>query len=174
MTENILIIIFGILIFLSLVAVAFVNRILTRKERIDFLFESVMKYVEERIVIFERMSSFVEETVEEEMNYVNKLNDSKDVLHEIIDTKTYNLKEIIKSEKLLKKFPELLNTYPNLSKNEIFNMLSNEVDTNINRIEYAIASYNEKAKEYNEFKKSKLNAFICKLFKLNDYEYYEK
>lgn len=160
--------------FLILVAIAFVNRVLTRKEKIDFLFDNVMKYVDERIVIFERMASFVEETVEEEMNFVNKLNDSKDILNEMFDTKNYNTKEIIKSEKLLKKFPELLKTYPNLSKNEIFNILSNEVDTNINRIEYATATYNEKVKEYNEFKKSKLNAFICKIFKLNDYEYYEK
>ena len=43
-------------------------------------------------------------------------------------------------------------------------MLSNESEINVERIEYAVDSYNERVKEYNEFKKTKLNSFIAKVF----------
>lgn len=171
----VVIVIFGIVTLLLLVSLLFVNRLFSRKERIDLLFENVMKYVDERILLFERMANFVEENVEEEMNYVNNLNNSNDILNEMFESKKYNLKEIQKSEKLFDKFAELIKTYPYLGKNEIYKMLVQENKTNVERILYAVESYNEKVKEYNEFKKkTKINNFISKIFRLSDYEYYSK
>lgn len=168
------VIIFGIVTLVLLGSLLFVNRLFSRKERIDLLFENVMKYVDDRILLFERMANFVEETVEEEIKYVNKLNDSNDILSEMFNSKKYDLKEIQKSEKLFDKFAELIDTYPYLGKNEIYNMLVQEGKTNVERILYAVDSYNKKVIEYNEFKKTKVNSFIAKIFRLKDYEYYSK
>lgn len=170
----VLVFIFGIFTLLLLGSLLFVNRLFSRKERIDLLFENVMRYVDDRILLFERMANFVEENVEEEIKYVNKLNDSNDVLSEMFNSKKYDLKEIQKSEKLFDKFAELIEIYPYLGKNEIYKMLVQESKTNVERILYAVDSYNKKVIEYNEFKKTKVNSFISKIFRLKDYEYYSK
>lgn len=170
----ILVVIFGILTLLLLISLLFINRLFSRKERIDLLFDNVMKYVDERILLFERMTNFVEENVEEELKYVDDLNKYNNILSEMLTEKKYNLKEIQKSEKLLDKFRTLIDTYSFLGKNEIYKILSYESGINVERIEYAVSSYNERVKEYNEFKKTKLNSFIAKIFRLSDYEYYDK
>ena len=56
----------------------------------------------------------------------------------------------------------------------LYKMLVDKNEINIERIEYSMDSYNEKAKEYNEFKKTKINDFISKILRLSDYEYYDK
>ena len=170
----VLVFIFGILTSVLLVGVFFVNRLFSKKERIDFLFDNVMKYVEERIVLFERMVNFVEENAEKEVKLIKDLYDFNNNLSEMLKNKDYDLKEVKKSERMFDKFASLGKTYNDFNKNEIYKMLVDESKINVDRILYAVESYNEKVLDYNEFKKTRVNSFIAKIFRLKDYEYYDK
>lgn len=170
----VIIVLFSLLTLVLLIAVLFVNRILNRKQKVEEQLESVMKYLDERVVLFERMTIFVEENVENEVSFANQLNDYITILSDMYQERKYDVKEMNKANKLMKKFAELIKTYPNLSKNEIYKMLVDKNEINIDRIEYSMANYNKKAKEYNEFKKSKINNFISKVLRLSDYECYNK
>lgn len=171
----ILIIIFGVLTSGLIISLSFINRILNRKNKIDLLFSNIIKYVEERISLMERAKTFIEENIEEEINLANKINDSATILEEELKKNEYSEKELEKSKKLFEKYSSLINNYSKLEKNEIYKILTNENETNIERIKYAIEIYNEKVKEYNSFKNStKINKFISKVLNLRDYQNHEK
>lgn len=171
---NVLIIVFGILTLLMLIIVFFINRILISKNRADIKYESVFKYINERVSLFEKMSLFLEENINAEKKLSKSLKNAKNNLFDISKTNVYNLKEIKKTNNLFLKFKELIKIYPNLNKNKIYNILIKEIDTNVDRMEYAIYSYDMVAKEYNSFKNTGINRYISKMFRLVDYDYYNK
>ena len=171
---NIIVIIFSILTFLMLFVVFLVNRVLNVKNRVDATYSSVVKYVDERCLLLFRMSSFVEENIEGEEKFALTLKKARDDLGDVLKTNVHDLKELKRTKKLLIKFGELINIYPKVGKNEIYNLLVSESDTNIDRIEYAIDTYEREAHEYNEFKNTKVNKVISKVLRLKDYDYYNK
>ena len=173
-SQDIIIILFGILTFFLLVALFFVNRVLLIKQKADIQYENVKKYIDERIMLFERMYNFVEENIEEEQKLAAELKEANERLSDVLKTNVYDLKELKRTKKLFAKFVKLGSIYPHLNKNQIYKLISDETEINVERIEYSIDSYDKIAKEYNEFKKTKLNSFISKMLKLSDYDYYNK
>lgn len=171
---TILIIIFGILIFMLLALVFFVNRLLLKKEKVDHQFKSVIKYLDDRVNLLDRMNSFVEGNTENEDKYMKDISNASISLSRIENSKEENLKEIKKSSKLFQKFIKLKEIYPNIDSNKIYQLIVDEIILNEERIEYAIESYDKEAKKYNELKNTKFNSKISKIFKIKDYEYYHK
>lgn len=173
-TYYVIIIIFGILTSILIISLSFVNRILNKKNKIDLLFKNVINYIDERVALIERITNFVEESIEEEVNFVTKLNNTNEELTKLVEKNTFGEKEVNKSEKILEKFAELREIYSYLDKNELYKILVNENQTNIERIEYALSTYNDKVVEYNKFRQTKINSFISKILRLSDYDVYKK
>lgn len=172
--STVLIIIFGLIIFSGLIILFFVNNLLLKREKVEFQFKSVIKYLSDRVDLLDRISSFVEENTKNEEKYITNLNSTSTNLTKIDKINKDNLKEIKTSLKLLQKFTKLTDIYPNLNKNEIYKVLVDKINLNEDRINYSIESYNKEVKIYNELKQTKINSFISKIFKISDYEYYTK
>lgn len=171
---TILVFIFGILILLALVILFFLNNLLLKKEKVNFSFDSVVKYLKERVILLDNISAFTLDAMENEKKYLANLNKTSIALSKIIKSSEEGLIEIKESSKVLKKFIDLVKIYPKLEKNKTYNNLVQEIKLNEDRIMYAIASYDEEVKIFNEFKKSKINLIISKVFRIKDYGYYNK
>lgn len=173
--QTTLTIIFGSITFLALIVVFYVNNLLMKKDKVDHQFESVIKYLKERKNLIDRVSSFTEEHTENEEKYVKTLRKHGENISDITTLNKESLKEIKSSLKQLKKFIKMDEIYPKFSKNGIYSLLSDEIILNEERFNYSIESYNKEAKIYNEIKsKNKVNIYISKIFKINDYEYYDE
>lgn len=171
---NVIIIIFTIITFLMLFVVFLVNRVLNVRNKVDAAYSGVLKYINERCTLFMRMSSFIEENIENEDKLVKNMKKAIEDLNDGVNLNIHNLKELKKTNKLLTKFCDLINIYPKINKNEIYNLLVKESDTNIDRIDYAVDTYDKLAHEYNEFKSTKVNKIISVVLNLKDYDYYNK
>ena len=171
---NVIIIIFTIITFLMLFVVFLVNRVLNVRNKVDAAYSGVLKYINERCTLFMRMSSFIEENIENEDKLVKNMKKAIEDLNDEVNLNVHNLKEIKKTKKLLTKFCELINIYPKIGKNDIYKLLVKESNTNIDRIDYAVDTYDKLAHEYNEFKSTKVNKIISVVLNLKDYDYYNK
>ena len=112
----ILSIIFGMVIFLFLVALFFINTLLLKRKRVEHQFEGVVKCLGNRVELFNKMISFIEENLDNEDKYLNSLKKSSMVLNDIVNSNRDTIKEIKQSNKLLDKFNDLVNVYSKLSK----------------------------------------------------------
>jgi len=171
---NILIIIFGIIILLLLLILFLVNNLLLKKQRVDFQFESVIKYIKDRVELLHRIANIIETTIDNEKKLLDSIDKSITILSEVQNSTKEVLKELKRSSKILEKCIKLQDIYPSLNDNEIYSMLMNEMELNDSRINYAIESYDREVKKYNELKQTKINSIISKFFKLKDYEFYNK
>ena len=171
---NILIVLFGIIILGIMIILFFINNLLLKKERVKNQFESVNNYINDRIDLFARIASFVESNSENEEKYVNSIYDSSDELSDVCDNGKYDIKKIKKSFKVIEKYIKLGDIYPDFNKNRIYTMLKEEIILNEERIVYAMESYDKAAKNFNELKTKKIYDKISKIFKIEDYEYYNK
>lgn len=170
----ILSIIFGMVIFLLLVALFFINTLLLKRKRVEHQFEGVVKCLGNRVELFNKMISFIEENLDNEDKYLNSIKKSSMVLKDIVNSNRDAIKEIKQSNKLLDKFNDLVNVYSKLSKDSNYLDIVEEIKVNNERLVYAFSSYDIEAKNYNEFSKTKINSIISWLFKFDDYEYYSK
>lgn len=171
---TILIIIFGLITLLFLLVIFLVNNLLLRKRKVDFQFSSIIKYTKERIELLEQISIFIKENLKDETNFLNNINKTNTSLKKITDSSKDSLKEIKNSNKILQKFIALIEIYPILNKNDLYNTLIKDAKINEERIVYAAESYDKEVKIYNDYKQTKINSIISKLFKIKDYEYYNK
>lgn len=171
---NIIIFIFTIITFLMLFLVFLANRVLNVRNKVDASYEGVVKHIDERCLLFERMSSFIEENINGEEKLVKSLKIAIDDLNDEVKMNVHDLKELKRTKKLLVNFSNLINIYPKIGKNEIYNLLVNESNNNMDRINYAVDTYDKVAHEYNEFKNTKVNKIISTVLRLKDYDYYNK
>lgn len=169
---TILVITFGIIILALLMLLYFVNILLLRRNKIDFLFESISNYLNDRIHLLIRISNFVEENADNEQKFVDNVEDIRKSLDIIGNDVNKVLIEIKRTDEPIEKFAKMGDIYPNFIKNKIYSNLVNEIQLNQERIIYAVDSYNKEAKKYNEIKNTKINSIICKIFRIKDYEYY--
>ena len=171
---TILIIIFGLIIFLILGLVYLVNSILLKKQKVDFQFASIIKVLNERIIILEELTDFIKKNTENEKKYLKELTETIMDLNRIKNSTKENIKLIKQSNKILERFSKLIEIYPQLDKNKIYKNLLENIELNEQRINYAFDLYDKEVTIYNQQKQTKINFIISKLFRIKDYEYYNK
>lgn len=171
---TILIIIFGLIIFLVLVLLNLINKILLKKQKVDFQFTTIIKILSERIVILEEIYDFVKKNTENEKKYLKEITEFIFELNKIKNSTKENVKLIKQSNQILGKVSNLKEVYTQLSKNKIYNSLLEKIELNNQRINYAFDLYDKEVTIYNQQKQSKINSIISKFFKIKDYEYYNE
>lgn len=169
-----LVFIFGILILLVLVILFFLNNLLLKRKKVDFMFDSVVNYLKERMILLNNVSVFTLDNMENERKYLINVDRTSIALSKIVKSSEENLIEIKDSSKVLIKFIDLVKIYPKLKKNKIYNNLVEEIKLNEDRIIYAFNCYDEEVKKFNEFKRGKVYLIISRVFRIKDYGYYNK
>jgi len=171
---TILIIIFGIIIFLILGLLYLINNILIKRKKVDFQFTTIIKILNERIVLLGEMNDFIKKHTENEKKYLKEISEVITELNKIKDSTKENITIIKKSNQILEKFIKLREVYPQLSKNKSYNSLLENIELNNQRINYAFDLYDKEVTIYIEQKQTKINSIISKIFRIKDYEYYSK
>lgn len=166
--------IFGILILISLGILFFVNNLLLKRQKVDFSFDSIIKCLGNRTEILDKIAIFIEKNTTEEAKYINSINKSSINLSKIFKSNKNNIKDIKDSSKLLQKFITLKTIYPKFEKNKIYNELIEKINLNEDRLIYAIDIYDQEVSKYNQLFNTKFNSFIGKIFKIKEYDYYNK
>ena len=166
--------IFGILILISLGILFFVNNLLLKRQKVDFSFDSIIKCLGNRTEILDKMAIFIEKNTTEEAKYINSINKSSINLSKIFKSNKNNIKDIKDSSKLFQKFITLKTIYPKFEKNKIYNDLIEKINLNEDRLIYAIDIYDQEVSKYNQLFNTKFNSFIGKMFKIKEYDYYNK
>ena len=171
---TIFIIIFGIIIFLVLGLLCLFNNILLKRQKVNFQFMSIIKIIEERILLFDKIDKFIKKNCENEKKYLDDINKLLSKLDEINSSTKESITQIKQSNSLLYKFIELKQTYSQLNKNKEYNQLVEQISLNEERLEYAFDIYNKEVEVFNRIKNTKVNLIVSKIFKIKDYECYEK
>ena len=166
--------IFGILILISLGILFFVNNLLLKRQKVDFSFDSIIKCLGNRTEILDKMAIFIEKNTTDETKYINSINKSSINLSKILSSNKDNIKNIKDSSKLLQKFITLKTIYHKFETNKTYNDLIEKINLNEDRLIYAIDIYDQEVSKYNQLFNTKFNSFIGKMFKIKEYDYYNK
>lgn len=169
---SIIILIFGLLIFIILVVIFLVNQLLLKRKKVELQFETIIKILKTKMELIDKMIMFINNNLEHEEAFVRELTKTKNALEEITISSKENIKTIKKSEKTLLKFNQLADVYPFLKSKTTYNDLTEEYALIQNRITYAMDSYDRAAKTYNDYLNTKINSALSKTFKIDSYSYY--
>lgn len=172
-TYNIIILIFGIISFILLLLLYFVNRILQHKIKINNAFNSVKILLISRGKIIDTMLEFVNKNFPEEKSLYKSLSDTKKKLEKVTNNKE-GITLIKKVEKELLKFNNLENTYKKLSKNKAFITIKNRMQNNQDELVYALDTYDVEVLKYNNYKEHKLIKILSKILFIPEYSCYNK
>ena len=171
---TVLIIIFGIIIFLVLGLLYLINNILLKRKKVDFQFTSIIKIITERIALLEKIYDFIKKNNENEQKYLKEITETIIELKKIEKSTKENIKLIHQSNLTLNKFIKLNDVYPKLNKNKNYNEFLEQIQLNLQRLNYAFDIYDKEVTIYNQQKQTKINSIISKIFKIKDYDQYNK
>jgi len=171
---TILIIIFGIIIFLILGLLYLINNILIKRQKVDFQFTTIIKILKERVILLEKIHDFLNKNTENEKKYLKEITNSIIELNKIERSTKENIKLIHQSNQILNKFTKLNEVYPQLNKNKKYNEFLEQVQLNHQRLNYAFDIYDKEVTIYMKQTQTKINSIISKIFKIKDYEHYNK
>lgn len=170
---GIIIIIFGVIALLLISLLFFVNRLTLLKNKIEFTFEPVNSYIEERIELLEKMSTFLSKRFPQETELNKKIDKVHDSLKKIKNASD-GITELKNSENVFQQFQKLEELMPNIKKNEEFVSFKEEYQNNQDKISYALEKYNKEVKDYNNYKEKKVVSLLNKVFRFPNYSYYKK
>ena len=169
---NVIIIIFGMIILLCFIFLSFYNRLKILQKKVLHQYFNVEKYVEEFNQELKKVSIFLENNFEHEIDYINDL---KKTSMEI--EKSSDQKEVIALIKKLKdvatSFSNLESTYSWLGKEKDYVQLKNNLTTGWNHLEYSLDSYNKAVLKYHASDRNKFYFFVKKLGRFPQYYRYE-
>lgn len=173
LSSLIIILIFGILIFLGIIVIIFYTRLCFRRDKVLDKFDSVYDTLHERIEIIESIINIIqEENYPEERIKINLNNLSKELKQENNNNNLILL--IDKSNKIIEEALSLETAYPLLRNNKKYLEIKKDFNNNKFKIMYSIEIYNEEVEVYNSYK-SKLGInLISQVLKFPDYSYYKK
>lgn len=170
---NIIVLVFGLISFLLLILLYFVNRILQHKVKINNAFSSVKFLLDRKSKIIDTMLDFLTKNYPEEKTLAKTLKDAKSNLEGIKNNKE-GIITIKKIDKDLLKFNNLENTYKVLSKNKAFITIKNSLARNKEELVYALDSYDVEVIKYNNYKGHKLIKVLSKILLIPEYSCYNK
>lgn len=170
---NIIILIFGLITFVLLLVIYFINRVLQYKTRIDNSFLSIRKLLDEQNDILGRMINFLKDNFEHEVSLVKKLEKTKELILNIKNDGD-GINDIKRVEKELLGFTKLENTYKKLLKNEDYTNIKLSILNNRDRLIYAFDGYDREVISYNNYKRNKMINFFSKLCRIPQYDCYNK
>ena len=108
--------------------------------------------------------------LETESSLVNRL----EKLQKEYDVRKKDMKYIKKTNKYLTELKALDKVYPKLKNKDLYKLLSSEMDTNQERIDYAMDTYDKEVAAYNNYISNEYIAKLKELFKFPDYDYYKR
>ena len=124
----------------------------------------------QRLVIYD----FIKKNNENEQKYLKEITETIIELKKIEKSTKENIKLIHQSNLTLNKFIKLNDVYPKLNKNKNYNEFLEQIQLNLQRLNYAFDIYDKEVTIYNQQKQTKINSIISKIFKIKDYEQYNK
>lgn len=172
-TYNIIVLIFGLISFILLILLYFVNRILQHKIKINNAFNSVKALLISQSKIIDTMLDFISKNFPEEKSLQKSLSDTKKKIDNISNNKD-GIATIKKAEKELLKFNNLENTYKKLAKNKTFITIKNRAQNNRDELVYALDTYDVEVIKYNNYKEHKLIKILSKILFIPEYSCYNK
>lgn len=170
---TIIVLIFGIIIFILLIGLYFVNRILQYKLRIDNSFYAIKEVLNSLEVLLEDILEFLDKNLEHEKSLRKRLSQTKDLILSVKNDKE-GIKTIHKIDSELNNFISLENTYEKLGKNKDYTKIKEELLKNKDRLIYASDIYDKGVIDYNNYREKRLINIISKLLRIPDYDCYNK
>ena len=170
--EITIILIFGLIVFIILFIISFINRLLFYKNKVIDKFKSIKDQIKERIKIIDTIKKKKKKNCPHEDNIIKDLSNlttsfkNTDNINELIDL-------INKSKKILDSSTTLETTYNKLKNDKEYQEFKNTIKDNDDKIEYSASIYNETLDEYNNYKNNKYISILSKLLKFPDYNYYK-
>lgn len=171
--EQFIVIIFGLIILIMLIILYFINQLLNQKKKVEDDFLTVSNYFNERVELIQKLINFIKDNLKHEEEFIKQLENSIIELNNLTLKDDY-LKKIKDAEMFVMKFTTLDEVYSFLEKEEKYMELKQEVFDNQGRIDYAMAGYDGKVENYNNYKNKKYFKILSILLKLPNYDYYNK
>lgn len=167
-----IIILFGVIIYMVLFCLNFVNRLMFYKNRVIDKFSSIKNLINERAEIMSQVCEYLKVNCPHEDNIIKKLDELTIGLKS--DNNINDLLTLLKkSREVLKNATNLEGTYIFLNNKEEYQNFKQLIKDNDGKIEFASSVYNEEVDNYSDFKSNKYILILSKLFKFPDYDHYE-
>ncbi len=166
----IIILIFGVLTLLLLIILYYINKLIIYKNKVDNAYQAVEDIMEHRMDTMDRFINLIDTELETESSLVNRL----EKLQKEYDVRKKDMKYIKKTNKYLTELKALDKVYPKLKNKDLYKLLSSEMDTNQERIDYAMDTYDKEVAAYNNYISNEYIAKLKELFKFPDYDYYKR
>lgn len=170
---TIIVLIFGIILFVVLVILYFINQIIEYQNTLDYSFIAVKLCVEKMKVIIDNIDEFIRFNLNHEISLHRNFHILSNEVRTIENNKE-GIEKIKNIEKELLRFSELENTYPNLSKNKEFIKFKEEILNTKERLVYAFENYDKGVISYNKYKENKFINLLSKMIKSPEYDSYNK
>lgn len=160
--------IFGILIFISLIIVYFFNHLLFYKNKVQKKYNKIKGIVEKEHECLGKMSEYIEKNLKNETNLLRKI---KGYQKDLLNIKEENFfKTINKVNKVLPQFKKLKEVYPNLKNKNSYQDIIHEFELIETSYHYAKNVYDEELRDYNAYREQRFLKSLSKLFRLKDYD----
>lgn len=169
---TIIVLIFGIICLLILIAIFYVNRLINYKKRVEKSLKTVTVHIKKRKELLKEIEYFIEKNLKYEKSYLIKLKNIDKYIS--IFLTNYSFKDFKKYEKEFLSFTSLEDTYKNLNKDKEYLKLKEEIIVNQDNLIYALDSYDKGVINYNNYRLGKIVSIISKIFRFPDYDYYNK
>ena len=171
MIYSIIVIIFGVIVFILLCLLFFVNRLSLFRGEVENHSAIILSYIEERVTLFENISSFLIGKVRHEDEFVREVEDKLKSLRGIkkINESILLLKN---TEDVLVKFFKLEDVYSFLKDDEEFISFKEQYQEHIDRIDYTMDHFDQVVRKYNDYKSGKLISILSKMLNYPDYDCY--
>lgn len=170
---SIIVLIFGIISFILLILVYFVNRIIFYKTRINNSFLTIRELLDDRVDLVDEMLEFVKDNLEYEKSYYKRLLQAKEVLVTIKNNKE-GISDYKRTVEVIASFSKLDNTYKKLAKNKDYLKIVENISRNNDKLIYAMDSYDKGVIDYNNYRVNKLIFFLSKICGIPEYGCYNK
>ena len=170
---TIIILIFGIITMIILCLLFFINEISLLAKEIEKQFEPIKEYIEQRIKLLDKISSFITKNLEHEEELLKEIETAKQELSNIKNASD-GINTLKNTEQVLIKSTQLEQVYKKIINNKEYKELIEEYKENNNRINYAIDNYDRKVRKYNNYKEKKIIIILNKIFNFPNYSYYKK
>ena len=172
-TYTIIIIIFGIITFLLICLLYFLNQLMIYKNKVEFQFKSINSHMEEVISLLDSFSLWLESNYSEEKDLLKKIHkfcfqfkEEKDVMAK--------LSFVDEMDKLVKGIYKLEKVYPKILKENEYLSFKEEYENHKSEIMYAIDLFNQGVEDYNRYKKKRIVSMLNAIVHYPDYVLYKK
>ena len=170
---KIIIIIFGVITFILLSILFFVNRISLYIKRIERSFIPIVNILEEYKNTLKKVIDILNSDLLHEDALKKEIEEIEEEL-ENVNNAIKGIPILTKLDKIDKKILYLENIYPKLKNDKEYIDIKENIERKNDKINYSIEAYHKEVEDYNRYKENKIVVLLNKIFSWKEYQYYNK